>query len=226
MHIVVCVKQTPATENVQIDPETGTLKREGMAAAINPFDEYGIEEAVRIKERVGGDSTVSVITMGPPQAEQALRDAIARGADQGFHICGREFAGADTWATSYAIFKGIQKIEKEFKEAFIKEGLTEELANDMAQIYKRDTYGKGGVVIWSIYSFLESEAPFFRKLNDDEYNEIADRYVTAMNKVFKETSVDSKLMKVSDLKQDSIDFNKFSKNVLTSGNNYEFPIEE
>jgi electron transfer flavoprotein beta subunit len=115
MHIVVCVKQTPATENVQIDPETGTLKREGMAAAINPFDEYGIEEAVRIKERVGGDSTVSVITMGPPQAEQALRDAIARGADQGFHICGREFAGADTWATSYAIFKGIQKIEKEFK---------------------------------------------------------------------------------------------------------------
>jgi hypothetical protein len=118
------------------------------------------------------------------------------------------------------------KIEKEFKEAFIKEGLTEELANDMAQIYKRDTYGKGGVVIWSIYSFLESEAPFFRKLNDDEYNEIADRYVTAMNKVFKETSVDSKLMKVSDLKQDSIDFNKFSKNVLTSGNNYEFPIEE
>lgn len=118
------------------------------------------------------------------------------------------------------------KIDKEFKEAFIKEGLTEESANDMAQIYKRDTYGKGGVVIWSIYSFVESEAPFFRKLEKDEYNEIADRYATAMNKVFKETSVDSKLMKISDLKQDSIDFNKFSKNVLTSGNSYEFPIEE
>lgn len=115
MHIVTCVKQTPATDNVQIDPETGTLKREGMAAAINPFDEYAIEEAVRIKERVGGDATVSVITMGPPQAEQALRDAISRGADQGFHICGREFAGADTWATSYALFKGIEKISKEFK---------------------------------------------------------------------------------------------------------------
>jgi electron transfer flavoprotein beta subunit len=115
MHIVVCVKQTPATDNVQIDPETGTLKREGMAAAINPFDEYAIEEAVRLKERVGGDSTVSCITMGPPQAEQALRDAIARGADQGFHICGREFAGADTWATSYSLFKGIQKIGKDFK---------------------------------------------------------------------------------------------------------------
>jgi electron transfer flavoprotein beta subunit len=113
MHIVVCIKQTPATENVQIDPETGTLKREGMAAAINPFDEYGIEEAVRLKERVGGDSVVSAITMGPPQAENALRDSISRGVDRGFHICGREFAGADTWATSYTLFKGIEKIHKE-----------------------------------------------------------------------------------------------------------------
>lgn len=115
MHIVVCVKQTPATENVQIDPETGTLKREGMAAAINPFDEYGIEEAVRIKERVGGDSIVTAITMGPPQAENALRDAISRGVDRAFHICGREFAGADTWATSYSLFKCIEKIHKEIQ---------------------------------------------------------------------------------------------------------------
>lgn len=113
MHIVVCIKQTPATDNVQIDPETGTLKREGMAAAINPFDEYAIEEAVRIKERVGGDSIVSCITMGPPQAENALRDAIGRGADAGYHVCGREFAGADTWATSYSLFKGIEKINKD-----------------------------------------------------------------------------------------------------------------
>ncbi|MFN0116945.1 MAG: electron transfer flavoprotein subunit beta/FixA family protein [Elusimicrobiota bacterium] len=115
MHILTCIKQTPATDNVQIDPETGTLKREGMAAAINPFDEYGIEEAVRIKERVGGDATVSVLTMGPPQAEQALRDAISRGCDQAFHLCGREFAGADTWATSYTLFKGIEKVMKDFK---------------------------------------------------------------------------------------------------------------
>jgi electron transfer flavoprotein beta subunit len=84
-----------------------------MAAAINPFDEYGIEESVRLKERVGGDSRVSCLTMGPPQAENALRDAIGRGADFGYHICGREFAGADTWATSYTLFKGIQKIDKE-----------------------------------------------------------------------------------------------------------------
>ncbi len=113
MHILTCIKQTPATDNVQIDAVTGTLKREGMAAAINPFDEYAIEEAVRIKERVGGDTKVSCLTMGPPQAEEALRDAIARGADAGFHVCGREFAGADTWATSYALFKAIEKISKE-----------------------------------------------------------------------------------------------------------------
>ena len=110
MHIVVCIKQTPATSNIQIDPKTGTLKREGMAAAINPFDEYAIEEAVRIKERIP-NVTVSVLTMGPPQAEDSLRDAIARGCDQAFHLCDRAFAGADTYATSYALQMGIRKIE-------------------------------------------------------------------------------------------------------------------
>jgi electron transfer flavoprotein beta subunit len=110
MHIVVCIKQTPATANVQIDPKTGTLKREGMAAAINPFDEYAIEEAVRIKERIGADTHVSVLTMGPPQAEEALRDAISRGCDDAYHVCGREFAGADTYATSYALAMGVRKI--------------------------------------------------------------------------------------------------------------------
>lgn len=109
MHLIVCIKQTPATANIQIDPKTGTLKREGMAAAINPFDEYAIEEAVRIKERVPG-STVSVVTMGPPQAEEALRDAIARGCDDAFHVTDRAFAGADTWATSYTLQMAIRKI--------------------------------------------------------------------------------------------------------------------
>lgn len=112
IHIVVCIKQTPATSNIQIDPVTGTLKREGMAAAINPFDEYAIEEAVRIKERVPG-TTVSVITMGPPQAEEALRESIARGCDQAFHVTSRAFAGADTYATSYTLYKGIERVMKE-----------------------------------------------------------------------------------------------------------------
>lgn len=109
MHIVVCIKQTPATANIQIDPKTGTLKREGMAADINPFDNYAIEEAVAIKERVPG-STVSVVTMGPPQAEDALREAIARGCDDAFHVTDRAFAGADTWATSYTLQMAIRKI--------------------------------------------------------------------------------------------------------------------
>ena len=116
MHIIVCIKQTPATANIQIDPKTGTLKREGMAAAINPFDEYAIEEAVRIKEKVAG-STVSVVTMGPPQAEEALRDAIARGCDDAYHVTDRAFAGADTWATSYTLQMAIRKIA-EVKKPF------------------------------------------------------------------------------------------------------------
>lgn len=109
MHIVVCIKQTPATANIQIDPATGTLKRDGMAAAINPFDEYAIEEAVRLKEKLPG-SSISVLTMGPPQAEDSLRDAIARGCDDGFHVTDRAFAGADTWATSYTLQMAIRKI--------------------------------------------------------------------------------------------------------------------
>src|SRR5436190_12249221 len=116
IHIVVCIKQTPATSNVQIDPVTGTLKREGMAAAINPFDEYAIEEAVRIKERVPG-SSISVVTMGPPQAEDALREAIARGCDDAYHVTDRAFAGADTYATSYTLQMAIRKIS-EVKKPF------------------------------------------------------------------------------------------------------------
>jgi electron transfer flavoprotein beta subunit len=116
MHIVVCIKQTPATANIQIDPKTGTLKREGMAAAINPFDEYAIEEAVRIKERVP-NSTISVVTMGPPQAEDALREAISRGCDDAYHVTDRAFAGADTYATSYTLQMAIRKIS-EVKKPF------------------------------------------------------------------------------------------------------------
>src|ERR1041385_7991917 len=114
MHIIVCIKQTPATANIQIDPKTGTLKREGMAAAINPFDEYAIEEAVRIKEKLPG-SIVSVVTMGPPQAEEAVRESVARGCDQVFHVTDRAFAGADTYATSYTLQMAIRKIAAETK---------------------------------------------------------------------------------------------------------------
>ncbi|MDI6640848.1 MAG: electron transfer flavoprotein subunit beta/FixA family protein, partial [Elusimicrobiota bacterium] len=95
---------------VQIDEKTGTLRREGVESIINPFDEYAIEEAVRIKERLGEGSKVTVISMGPPQAEQALRDALSRGCDEAILISDKSFAGADTLATSYTLSQAIRKI--------------------------------------------------------------------------------------------------------------------
>ena len=106
LNIVVCIKQVPETTEVDFDEETGRLKREGVAAVINPFDEYAIEEGLKIKEAHGG--TVKVLTMGPPWAADALRDAIAMGADEGYLATDRAFAGADTWATSLTLAKTIE----------------------------------------------------------------------------------------------------------------------
>lgn len=108
MNIFVCIKQVPETTEVRINPETNTLMREGVKSIINPFDMYAIEEAIRLKERFGGK--VTVVTMGPPQADSALREAISMGADEGYLVCGREFAGSDTWATSYTLAGAIRKI--------------------------------------------------------------------------------------------------------------------
>jgi electron transfer flavoprotein beta subunit len=111
VNIVVCIKQVPGTTQVKINPDTGTLIRDGVEAVVNPFDEYAIEEALRIKERMGG-GVVKVISMGPPQAEAVLKSAIAMGADEGYLVSDRAFAGSDTWATSYTLSKGIQALGK------------------------------------------------------------------------------------------------------------------
>jgi len=108
MHIIVCIKQVPNTTDVKIDPVTNTLIRDGVESVINPFDMYAIEEAVRLKERLGGK--VTVVTMGPPQAETALREAISLGCDETILVSDRKFAGSDTWATSYALAQAIKKI--------------------------------------------------------------------------------------------------------------------
>ena len=108
MHIIVCIKQVPNTTDVKIDPTTNTLIRDGVESVINPFDAYAIEEAVRLKERFGGK--VTVITMGPPQAESALREAISLGCDEAVLVSDRKFAGSDTWATSYTLSAAIRKI--------------------------------------------------------------------------------------------------------------------
>ena len=108
MNIIVCIKQVPNTTNVQIDAETGRLKREGVESIVNPFDEYAIEEGVRLKEKIGGK--VIAVTMGPPQAEAILREAISKGVDEGVLVSDRAFGGADTLATSYALACAIKHI--------------------------------------------------------------------------------------------------------------------
>lgn len=110
MDIIVCIKQVPDTTDVKIDPQTNTLIREGVRSVINPFDLYAIEEAVRLKEKFGGK--VWLITMGPPQAMDALREALAMGADEAVLVSDRAFAGSDTLATSYTISQAIKKIGK------------------------------------------------------------------------------------------------------------------
>jgi len=108
MHFVVCIKQVPDTADVKIDPKTNTLIREGVESIINPFDMYAIEEALRLKDALGG--RVTALSMGPPQAEAALREAISMGVDEGILVSDRAFAGSDTWATSYALAMAMRKV--------------------------------------------------------------------------------------------------------------------
>jgi electron transfer flavoprotein beta subunit len=109
MNIIVCIKQVPDTAEVRIDPVTKNLVREGVKSIVNPFDAYAIEEGVRLKEKFGGK--VIVLTMGPPQAEAVLREAISLGCDEGVLVSDRAFAGSDTLATSYTLSKAIEKIK-------------------------------------------------------------------------------------------------------------------
>ncbi|MCC5912288.1 MAG: electron transfer flavoprotein subunit beta/FixA family protein [Clostridiaceae bacterium] len=109
MKIVVCIKQVPDTTEVRIDPKTGTLIREGVPTIINPDDKSGLEAALQLKDKHGAE--VTVITMGPPQADAALREALAMGADRGILLTDRAFAGADTWATSSALAGALKKLD-------------------------------------------------------------------------------------------------------------------
>lgn len=108
MNIIVCVKQVPANTQVKLNPVTNTLIRDGVQNTINHFDLNALEAALELRERYGGK--VTVITMGPPQAEEVLKRAITMKIDAAYLVCGREFAGADTLATSYTLAKAIQKI--------------------------------------------------------------------------------------------------------------------
>jgi len=110
IHIVVCIKQVPDSAQIRVHPVTNTIMRQGVPAIINPYDLFALEEALRIKDKFGG--FVTVITMGPPQAENALRKALSFGADDAILVTDRAFAGADTLATSFALASAIKQIEK------------------------------------------------------------------------------------------------------------------
>ncbi|MDI3299424.1 MAG: electron transfer flavoprotein subunit beta/FixA family protein [Bacillota bacterium] len=111
MHAVVCIKQVPDTTEVRIDPKTGTLDRRGVPNIVNPEDLHALEAALEFRDRFGG--RVTVLTMGPNFAASALRECLALGADEGVLLTDRRFAAADTFATTYALWSAIQKIEKE-----------------------------------------------------------------------------------------------------------------
>jgi electron transfer flavoprotein beta subunit len=110
MKVIVCVKQVPDTNEVKIDPVKGTLIREGIPSILNPDDANALEGALALKDKYE-DVKVTVLTMGPPQADDMLRECLAMGADDAIHLSGREFAGGDTWATSNAIAAAISKVD-------------------------------------------------------------------------------------------------------------------
>lgn len=109
LNIVVCVKNTPTTTNVGVDPATGKIKSQGLVYGMNPFDEYAVEEAVRIKERVAG-STATAITLGPDSSEAVVRDAISRGIDAGVLVCAPEIDASNAYGTSFALAQAIKKL--------------------------------------------------------------------------------------------------------------------
>ena len=110
MNIVVCIKQVPDTNEVRLDPVTNTLIRDGVPSIINPDDKSGLEVALRLKDE-NPDIHVTVLSMGPPQAEAALREALAMGADEGILVSDRAFGGADTWATSCTITAALEHLD-------------------------------------------------------------------------------------------------------------------
>ncbi|HZW49580.1 MAG TPA: electron transfer flavoprotein subunit beta/FixA family protein [Bacillota bacterium] len=108
MHIIVCIKQVPGTMKVEVDPETGVLKREGIANKLNPYDLFALETALRIKEAIG--AKITVLSMGPRQAASVIREAYWMGVDEGVLLSDRRFGGADVLATSYTLAQGIQTL--------------------------------------------------------------------------------------------------------------------
>lgn len=131
MHIVVCIKQVPDSAQIRVHPVTNTIMRQGVPAIVNPYDLFSLEEALRLKDQFGG--RVTVLCMGPPQAEEALRKCVSFGADDAVLVTDRAFAGADTLATSYALAAAIRKLGTEQKVDMVFTG-KQTIDGDTAQV--------------------------------------------------------------------------------------------
>ncbi len=172
MNMVVCIKQVPDTAEVRINPETNTLIRDGVPSIINPYDVHAIEAALQIREKAGGK--VTALTMGPPQAEVALREALSMGVDDAALLTDRAFAGSDTWATAYTLSKAIQLLGADIilcgKQAI--DGDTAQVGPEIAEfldiphisyIRKIDEAGGGRIVVQRLmddgFDVIESSLP-------------------------------------------------------------------
>jgi electron transfer flavoprotein beta subunit len=131
MHIVVCIKQVPDSAQIRVHPVTNTIMRQGVPAIVNPYDLFSLEEALRLKDLHRG--RVTVLSMGPPQAEGALRKCISYGADDAILVTDRAFAGADTLATSFALAAAIRKIDQDMKVDLVFTG-KQTIDGDTAQV--------------------------------------------------------------------------------------------
>ncbi len=170
MKIAVLIKQVPETDNLRLDEKTGTVIRKGIESIVNPLDLYAIETALRIKDNLNNttitdssegktkkteeqDTTVTVITMGPPDAERALREALSMGCDNGILITGREFAGSDTFATSLVLSRVI--LQGVSTESLNLDNSHHKLPFDLILCGERATDGDTGQVGPAVASFLE-----------------------------------------------------------------------
>ncbi len=131
MHIVVCIKQVPDSAQIRVHPVTNTIMRQGVPAIVNPYDLFSLEEALRLKDLHRG--RVTVLSMGPPQAEAALRKCISYGADDAILVTDRAFAGADTLATSFALAAAIRRIDRDMKVDMVFAG-KQTIDGDTAQV--------------------------------------------------------------------------------------------
>ncbi len=168
MNIIVCVKQVPDVTEVRIDPKTNTLIREGVPSIMNPYDLHAVEAGLQLKDKVGGK--VTVITMGPPQAEEVLREAISMGVDDAILLTDKRFAGADTWATAYTLSKAAKKLGFDLiicgKQAI--DGDTAQVGPEMAEFLDIPHVS----YVRSIDSVSDSEM-VIERLMDDCYEKIA-----------------------------------------------------